>query len=111
MEDQKPKQIQAIDLVKGLFEHIHGNLGLLKFSVEKMIPRNGIPDNPDANKWEVIFSFYKTLSSESSTRYFAEVDLPEKTVSVKEIDMEDKPVSGNTTKYRFTKAEESTESK
>ena len=34
MTENKPKQIQAIDLVKELFEHIHGNLGLLRFSVE-----------------------------------------------------------------------------
>lgn len=102
MTEEKSKQIQAIDLAKGLFEHIHGNLGLLRFSIEKMIPKNGIPNNPDANKWEIILSFYKTLSSQSATRYLAEVDLNEKAVSINEIDGLDKPINPTKTKYTFT---------
>lgn len=91
MAEEKPKQIQAIDLVKGLFEHIHGDLGLLRFSVEKLEPKNGIPNNPDANKWEIIFSFYKTLSSQQPTKYLAEVILDKKMVSFNEIDESGKP--------------------
>ena len=34
MAEEKPKQIRAIELVRNLFEAIHGNLGLLKFSLE-----------------------------------------------------------------------------
>ncbi len=84
---EKPKQIRAIDLIKDLFEHIHGNLGLLRFSIEKLEPINGIPNNPNSNKWEIIFSFYKTLSSQQPTRYKAEVNLEDNTVSVNEIDI------------------------
>jgi hypothetical protein len=92
---EKPKQIQAIDLVKGLFEHIHGNLGLLKFSVERLEP-----NNLDAMKWIVLFSFYKTLSSEGPTKYHANVDLKEKTVSVKEIDRDGIPLESSKKKYK-----------
>ncbi len=84
---EKPKQIRVIDLVKDLFENIHGNLGLLRFSIEKLEPKNGIPNNPNADKWEVIFSFYKTLSSQQPTKYLAEVNLQDNTVSVNEIDV------------------------
>ena len=91
MTENKPKQIQAIDLVKELFEHIHGNLGLLRFSVEKLEPKNGVPNNMNSNTWEVIFSFYKTLSSQQPTKYLAEVILDEKIVSFNEIDESGKP--------------------
>ncbi|MEI8364481.1 MAG: hypothetical protein WCF78_03425 [archaeon] len=53
------KQIQAVDLVKSLFESIHGNLGLLKFSLEELKPINGDGDNSE--RWVVICSFYKKL--------------------------------------------------
>jgi hypothetical protein len=88
---EQPKQIRAIDLVKGLFEHIHGNLGLLRFSIEKLEPKNCVPNNPDADKWEVIFSFYKTLSSSQPTRYLAEVNLKDNMVSVNELDIKGQP--------------------
>ncbi len=91
MAEEKPKQIQAIDLVKELFEHIHGDLGLLRFSVEKLEPKNGVPNNPDSNKWNIIFSFYKTLSSQQPTKYLAKVILNEKIVSFNEIDKSGKP--------------------
>lgn len=97
---EKPKQIQAIDLVKQLFEHIHGNLGLLRFSVEKLEPNNTIPNNQNADKWIVKFSFYKTLSSGQPTRYHADIDLTDKTVSVKEVDSEGKPSEEK--KYKIT---------
>ena len=97
----KPKQIQAIDLVKELFEHIHGNLGLLRFSVEKLEPNNGIPNNQEAKKWVVIFSFYKTLSSQQPTKYYADVNLENKTVSVNEIDERGQPKEKKKT-YQIT---------
>ena len=77
------KQIRAIELVKSLFESIHGNLGLLKFSLEKLEPNNG--NNENSDKWLVICSFYKTLSSQEPTVYQADVDLKENLVSVKAI--------------------------
>lgn len=98
---EKPKQIQAIDLVKQLFEHIHGNLGLLRFGIEKLEPNNAIPDNQNADKWIVKFSFYKTLSSGQPTRYHADVDLTDKTVSVREVDKEGKPAEEKKT-YTIT---------
>ena len=55
----KTKQVQAIELVKSLFENINGTLGLLKFSLEKLEPNNGVGE--DSDKWLVICSFYKTL--------------------------------------------------
>lgn len=79
----KTKQIRAVELVKSLFESIHGNLGLLKFSLEKLEPNNGHGENSD--KWLVICSFYKTLSSQEPTVYQADVDLKENLVSVKAI--------------------------
>jgi len=100
-KEEKPKQIQAIDLVKTLFEHIYGNLGLLRFSIIKLEPNNGVKDNQNANKWIVIFSFYKTLSSSQPTVYNADVDLKEKIVSVREIDDSGKPVETEK-KYRIT---------
>jgi hypothetical protein len=95
------KQIRAIDLVKGLFEHIHGNLGLLRFSIEKLEPNNGGGQNSD--KWLVICSFYKTLSSQQPTVYQADVDLTENLVSVKAIKGE---TEGETQKtYRVEETE------
>lgn len=79
MAQEKPKQIQAVELVRGLFEYIHGNLGLLRFSVDKLEPNNGHGEESD--KWIVVCSFYKTLSSQQPTVYNAEVDLKENTVS------------------------------
>jgi len=79
MAQEKPKQIQAVELVRGLFEYIHGNLGLLRFSVDKLEPNNGKGEESD--KWRVTCSFYKTLSSQQPTVYKAEVDLKENTVS------------------------------
>ncbi len=92
------KQIQAVDLVKSLFESIHGNLGLLKFSLEELKPINGDGDNSE--RWVVICSFYKTLSSQEPTVYEAEVNLLDNTVRVKAIrgETEDK----STKQYKFT---------
>ena len=111
MTAEKPKQIQAIDLIKELFEHIHGNLGLLRFSVEKLEPKNGVPNNPDSNKWEVIFSFYKTLSSQQPTKYLAEVILDTKIVSFNEIDESGKPTEKKKTYQIVEEASEEPEAK
>ncbi|MFH1439306.1 MAG: hypothetical protein ABIG89_01990 [Candidatus Woesearchaeota archaeon] len=80
MTEKKPKQIQAIELVKSLFESIHGNLGLLKFSLEKLEPNNG--NGKDSDKWIVVCSFYKTFSSQEPTVYEANVNLKENLVSI-----------------------------
>ena len=83
MSEKKPKQIMAIELVKGLFESIHGNLGLLRFSLEKLEPDNG--HGKDSDKWIVVCSFYKTLSSQEPTVYQADVDLKKNLVSIRAI--------------------------
>ena len=93
MAEEKPKQIRAIELVRNLFEAIHGNLGLLKFSLEKLEPNNG--KGKDSDKWIVICSFYKTLSSQEPTVYKADVDLTENLVSINAIKGE---VDGETQK-------------
>src|SRR3989338_11654226 len=83
MAEEKPKQIRAIELVRNLFEAIHGNLVLLKFSLEKLEPNNG--KGKDSDKWIVICSFYKTLSSQEPTVYQADVDLTQDLVSINAI--------------------------
>ena len=103
----KPKQIQAVDLIKELFDSIHGNLGLLRFSVEKLEPKNGVPDNSNADNWEAIVSFYKTLSSQQPTKYLAQVNLKEKIVSISEIDVEGKRSDKKV--YKFVEESEKTE--
>ena len=81
--ETSPKQIRAVELVKTLFEMIHGNLGLLKFSLEELKPSNG--KGVESDKWTVVCSFYKTLSSQKPTVYEAHVNLKENTVTVKAI--------------------------
>lgn len=81
MTEEKPKQIQAVELVKTLFEYIQGNLGLLRFSIDTLEPING-KGQTESDKWRVVCSFYETLSSQSPTIYDAEVNLVDKTVKV-----------------------------
>ena len=68
--------IQAIQLVRKVFESVHGNLGLLKFNVEELVPTNGT-NGQDSKKWDIVCSFYETLRSTSPSRYKASVDLDE----------------------------------
>jgi hypothetical protein len=81
MTEEKPKQIQAVELVKSLFEYIQGNLGLMRFSIDILEPING-KDQTESDKWKVVCSFYETLSSQGPTVYEAEVNLTDKTVKV-----------------------------
>ena len=107
MAEEKPKQIRAIELVRNLFEAIHGNLGLLKFSLEKLEPING--KEKDSDKWIVICSFYKTLSSQEPTVYQADVDLTEDLVSINAIKGE---IGGETPKkYRLVEESSGDEKK
>ena len=81
MTGEKPKQIQAVELVKNLFEYIQGNMGLLRFSIDTLEPING-KGQSESDKWKVICRFYETLSSQSPTVYDAEVNLIDKTVKI-----------------------------
>ena len=56
---------------------------MLKFSVDKLEPNNG--HGIDSDKWLMICSFYKTLSSPQPTIYQADIDLNENLVSIKAI--------------------------
>lgn len=99
--------IQAIQLVRKVFESVHGNLGLLKFNIEELTPTNGDVEE-DSQKWDIICSFYETLGSTAPSRYQASVDLNKNTVVIKKLsraptESPDK-VEG---KYRVIKQEKS----
>ncbi len=74
------KSIKAVELVRNLFEHIHGNVGLLKFNIEELKPNE---DND--NKWDVVCSFYETLGSPNPSKYKAKVDLSTMVISTEKI--------------------------
>ncbi len=76
--------IQAIQLVRRVFESVHGNLGLLKFNVEELTPTNGT-NGEESKKWDIVCGFYETLGSTSPSRYRASVDLTKNTVVFKKI--------------------------
>lgn len=76
--------IKAIQLVRSVFEHVHGNLGLLKFNVEELIPTNG-SNGEESKKWDVVCSFYETLGSTAPSRYKASVDLNQNTITFKKL--------------------------
>lgn len=76
--------IKAIELTRRVFEHVHGNLGILKFSVEQLTPTNG-KETEESKKWEIICSFYETLGSSSPSRFRVQVDLNLNTVRFEKI--------------------------
>jgi hypothetical protein len=98
--------IKAIQLTKKVFESINGNLGLLKFNIEELIPTNG-SNGEESKKWDVICSYYETLGSTAPTRYKASVDLNNITVTIKRIDIE----SPKEEIYQFVKKEKEDDSK
>ena len=85
---EKSVSIKAIELTRAVFESIHGNLGILKFSVEELIPTNG-SNGEESKKWDVICSFYETLGSTSPSRYKASVNLNDNTITIKKQDGKD----------------------
>jgi len=78
---KQSKSIQAIKLTRTIFEHIHGNLGLLKFNIEELKPING-PDEEESEKWEIICSFYETLGSSAPSRYKVTVNLKDRSATL-----------------------------
>lgn len=76
--------IKAIELTRKVFEHIHGNLGLLKFNVEELTPTNGSPTE-ESRKWRIICSFFESLGSSAPSRYDVSVDLNTNSVNFKKI--------------------------
>lgn len=90
MQEEKSNSIKAIELVRGLFEYIHGNLGLLKFSVDELTALNGT-NGKDSKKWKIVCSFYETIGSKNPTKYGAHVDLNDNTVNIKKISPQEEP--------------------
>ncbi len=80
----KSASIKAIELTRAVFESIHGNLGLLKFNIEELTPKNGTAGE-ESKKWEVICSFYETLGSSTPSRYNVFVNLIDNTVTIKKL--------------------------
>ena len=85
MTENKSKSIQVIELVRSLFEYIHGNLGLLKFSIDRLEPKNNGHPGQDSNIWEVECSFYEALGSKAPTHFIAEVNLSQNQVMIKKL--------------------------
>lgn len=94
--------IQAIQLVRKVFESVHGNLGLLKFNVEELVPTNGT-NGQDSKKWDVVCSFYETLGSTTPSRYKASVDLEKNTVVFRKISGSDDQAAKLEGSYKVTK--------
>ena len=78
-----PASIRAIEFTRAVFEYVHGNIGLLKFNIEELKPVD--PAEGEANKWEIICSFYETLGSTSPSRYRVLVNLVDKAVDIKKL--------------------------
>ena len=76
--------IKAIKLARKVFETVHGNLGLLKFNIEKLIPTNGTSDT-ESKKWDVICSFFETLGSSAPSLYKASVDLENNSIIIEKL--------------------------
>lgn len=78
--------IKAISLTRKVFEHIHGNLGVLKFNIEELTPTNGT-DTEESKKWDIICTFYETLGSEAPSKFRVSVDLNTNTVRFDKVSM------------------------
>lgn len=76
--------IEAIQLVRKVFESVHGNLGLLKFNIDSLTPTNG-SNREESKKWDIVCSFYETLGSTAPSKYSASVDLTKNTIVFKKI--------------------------
>lgn len=79
-----PTSVRAITLTRRVFEHIHGNLGLLKFNIEELTPTNGT-DTEESTKWDIVCSFYETLGSSEPSKFKVSVDLNTNTVRFEKI--------------------------
>lgn len=80
----KSASIKAIELTRSVFESIHGNLGLLKFNIEELTPKNGTKGE-ESKKWEIVCSFLETLGSSSQSRYRVSVNLNDRTITIKKL--------------------------
>ena len=84
MPIEESKSTEAVRLTRNLFEFIHGNLGLLNFNIEELTPTNGT-NGENSLKWHVVCSFFESLGSTAPSKYTADVNLNDKTVTIKKI--------------------------
>lgn len=96
---EKSASIKAIELTRAVFESIYGNIGLLKFNIEKLTPQNGAKGK-ESQKWEIICSFFETLGSSSPSRYKVLVNLSDNTVNLQKIGGADESTQGYIVKKR-----------
>jgi hypothetical protein len=80
MNDESPA-VEAITLARAAFSSAQGQLGLIKFSVERLVPADGA-DETKSKIWDLTCSFYETLGSPTPTKYAATINLADKTVSI-----------------------------
>ncbi|MBU4353697.1 hypothetical protein KKA18_03370 [Patescibacteria group bacterium] len=100
---------QAITLTRKIFEHIHGNLGILRFNVDELVPTNGSEDT-ESKKWDIVCSFFETLGSSSPSKYKASVNLDNNTVVIKKLSgptMKAKKIEGSWVVKQKRKEEQS----
>ncbi len=99
----KSASIKAIELTKSVFESIHGNIGVLRFSVEELIPTNG-SNGEESKKWDIVCSLFETLGSTSPSKFKASVNLTDNTVTIKKLSVDEAPQ-----KFVVTKVDEEAE--
>lgn len=92
--------VEAIKLTRAVFESVHGNIGLLRFNIENLTPKNGMNEE-NSKKWEIICSFFETLGSTAPSRYRVLVNLNDNTVAIEKLGALGAPEE----KYTFTKTE------
>jgi hypothetical protein len=90
--------IEAITLAKAAFSSVQGQLGLIKFTIEELVPADGT-ESADSRIWNLTCSFYENLGSPSPTKYQARIILSDKTVTIKKI-------GGGEPERKFTMTEE-----
>jgi len=77
--------VEAITLARAAFSSAQGQLGLIKFSIEELVPA-AEADGEDAKVWNMVCSFYESLGSPTPSKYSAVINLTDKTVSIKKVD-------------------------
>ncbi|MFZ2205354.1 MAG: hypothetical protein WAV23_02070 [Minisyncoccia bacterium] len=87
--------VEAITLARAAFSSAQGQLGLIKFSVEELVPVEGT----DSKIWNLTCSFYENLGNPTPSKYIAVVNTENKTVSIKKI-------GGDEPDRKFTVTEE-----
>lgn len=85
MASPKPESVRAIELAQKTLESVYGNFGLLRFSIEQLIPTNG-HGGAESKKWDIVCSFYESFRSPAPSRYRISVDLNDETVRLNKVE-------------------------